>query len=190
MDTATAYARGLLHGERVGLRVTTEDDLDRLAEWWVDDELAVFQQLSIRPRGRDAIKEIMRGWITNDTGSGVGFSICDESGALLGHATLFGATLPLRLATFAIMLGPNATGHGYGSEATRMLIRYGFEELGLNKIELHVWAYNTRAIRAYEKAGFVREGVRRAAAFHEGVFHDEVFMGIVAADWFAAQSSR
>lgn len=60
------------------------------------------------------------------------------------------------------------------------MVWYGFAELGLHKIELRVWSYHQRAIRSYTKAGFVLEGVRRAAAFHAGLFHDEVLMGILA----------
>lgn len=64
--------------------------------------------------------------------------------------------------------------------ATRVMVRYAFEELGLHKIELRVWSYHQRAIRSYAEAGFVLEGVRRAVAFHAGAFHDEVLMGILA----------
>lgn len=76
-------------------------------------------------------------------------------------------------------------GQGRGTEATQLMVRYGFEELGLHKIELRVWSYNQRAIRSYTKAGFVIEGVRRAVAFHAGVFHDEVLMGILAEEYGA-----
>lgn len=93
--------------------------------------------------------------------------------------TLWGGVLPTRVGTYTIAIGPQSVGQGYGLDATRVLLRYGFDELGLHKIELQVWAFNTRAIRAYEKAGFVTEGIRRAVAFHAGAFHDEVLMGIL-----------
>jgi RimJ/RimL family protein N-acetyltransferase len=48
--------------------------------------------------------------------------------------------------------------HGYGTQAIQLLLRYGFEELGLHRIDLRVLDYNVRAIRAYQKCGFVREG--------------------------------
>jgi RimJ/RimL family protein N-acetyltransferase len=52
----------------------------------------------------------------------------------------------------------DAWGRGYGTEAVRLLVRHAFEELGLNRVDLHVFATNEPAIRAYEKAGFVHEG--------------------------------
>lgn len=185
IDDATDYGRGLLRGERVHLRVATEEDFEHLADWWVEGEWAVLQQGTIRPQGREALKDVFRRWSKNDTPTGAGFSVVDAEGSFLGHATLFGAELPARIATFAIMLIPSAVGHGYGSEAARLMLRYAFDELGVNKVELHVWSFNARAIRAYERAGFRREGVRRAAAFHAGEFHDEVFMGILADEYRA-----
>ena len=65
------------------------------------------------------------------------------------------------------------------------MLRFAFDELGGHKVELRVWAFNDRAIRAYEKAGFVREGVRRAVAFHGGQFYDEVLMGVLAEEFRA-----
>lgn len=95
---------------------------------------------------------------------------------------LYGMSLPERRASFAILLGPDYVGQGIGVRATRLALSYGFRELGLNRVELNVWAFNTRAIHAYEKAGFVIEGRRREAVFHDGRFHDELIMGALAAD--------
>lgn len=157
----------------------TTDDLDTLTDWWLLDDWAVLQQYTIKPRTRTAVGELFTAWSANDSTSGAGFSIDDENGDLIGHLAMFGIELPARIATFAIMLGPDYAGHGYGPDATKVALRYAFEELGCHKVELQAWAFNTRAVRAYEKAGFVSEGIRRAAAFHAGKFHDQVRMGIL-----------
>ncbi len=68
---------------------------------------------------------------------------------------------------------------GYGSEAIRLLLRYGFETMRLHRIDLRVLEYNVRAIRAYEKCGFVREGVEREAALVDGRWHNDVLMAIL-----------
>jgi len=65
------------------------------------------------------------------------------------------------------------------------MVRYGFLELGLNRVGLNVWAYNDRAIAAYRKAGFVEEGRTREAVWHDGRFHDELSMGLLASEWDA-----
>ena len=63
-----------------------------------------------------------------------------------------------------------------------MLLRYGFGELGLHRIELSVTGYNLRAIATYRRAGFVEEGRRRSAIFRSGAWHDEVRMAILACE--------
>ncbi|MCD2168501.1 GNAT family N-acetyltransferase [Microbacterium sp. JC 701] len=182
-DSALAYGSALLHGERVRLRGLTDADLDPLVDWWRRSDSAALQQNSVTVRPEAAVREMFQIWSRNDSPGGAGFSIDDETGNLIGHATLWGATLPARVATFAIVIGPDAVGRGYGTDATRTMLRYAFDELGVRKVELRVWAFNDRAIRAYEKAGFVREGVRRQVAFHGGRFHDEVLMGVLAEEF-------
>ena len=75
--------------------------------------------------------------------------------------------------------------HGYGAEAVRLLLAYGFDGLGLHRIDLRVLAYNRRAIRCYEKCGFIREGVERESAFVDGAWHDDVMMSILEQEYRA-----
>jgi len=91
-----------------------------------------------------------------------------------------------RAAVFGIFIGETAyRGKGYGVEATRLMLRYAFETLNLNRIELWVYDFNKAAIRTYEKAGFVCEGVRRQNRFVEGRYVDESIYGILAGEYFA-----
>jgi RimJ/RimL family protein N-acetyltransferase len=70
------------------------------------------------------------------------------------------------------------------------MLQHAFERLGLHRVGLAVFSYNTRAIRAYEKAGFRVEGRLREAIQRQGDYFDEVQMGILAGEWFAAQYGR
>jgi RimJ/RimL family protein N-acetyltransferase len=86
------------------------------------------------------------------------------------------------------MLGePEEWGKGYGSEATRLVLRYAFETLNLNRVWLHVYEYNERGLRAYEKAGFRREGRLRQEMFRDGRYWDTIVMGILRDEWLAAR---
>ena len=76
-------------------------------------------------------------------------------------------------------------GKGYGSEAMRLILRYAFTELNLHRVSLGVFAYNTRAQRAYEKIGFQLEGVIHQVFLREGQRWDLVNMGILRAEWRA-----
>lgn len=74
-------------------------------------------------------------------------------------------------------------GKGYGTEAMRLMVDYGFRELNLHRISLGVYAFNPRAIRVYEKIGFVKEGVLRDSLYWDGDYIDEITMSILEDEW-------
>ena len=77
-------------------------------------------------------------------------------------------------------------GKGYGTDAMRVLLRYVFQELNLNRVNLNVFEYNERAIKSYLKSGFVVEGRTRQDILREGRRWDVIFMGILKSEWEAA----
>lgn len=189
IDEAVAHARGALVGERVALRALHEDDLPQLQAWWEDPAVAPAQRASLTPRPAGAAATMFRSWSANDAPGSVGFSVVTRSGGdLVGHVVLHGAQLPARAATLAITIGPEHAGQGYGTDAVRVLLRHGFAEMGLHRVELHVYAFNAPAIAVYRRAGFVEEGRRRDAVFHDGRFHDEVLMSVLEPEWLAARA--
>ncbi len=76
-------------------------------------------------------------------------------------------------------------GKGYGTEAMQLILRYAFSELNLQRVSLNVFSYNSRAIRSYEKAGFMHEGRARNVLQRDGQRYDLVFMGILREEWVA-----
>jgi RimJ/RimL family protein N-acetyltransferase len=80
-------------------------------------------------------------------------------------------------------------GKGYGTDAMKILLRYGFTQLNLSRIQLDVFSYNQRGIASYEKAGFKPEGRLHGNLLKAGVRYDEVFMGILRRDWEALQEN-
>ena len=72
---------------------------------------------------------------------------------------------------------------GLGTEAIRVLLRYAFEDLGLERVGLSVFEFNKPAISAYEKLGFTEEGRIRQAVQREGASHDAILMRILASEW-------
>lgn len=181
---AQRYGSTLLEGELVRFRPLEEGDLADLLRWWRDPKWAVLQQLVVRPRPDEPVAEMFRSWSKSERGGEVGFSVVDRaSETLVGHVTLFGAGLPVRAATLAVMIGSEHVGHGYGTDSVRLLTNYGFQEMGLNRIEIRVHIFNEPARAVYSKVGYQPEGMRREATFHDGQFHDEVIMSALARDW-------
>lgn len=119
------------------------------------------------------------------------FGIVDQSGALIGCVRLWRISRINRNAMLTIFLGERARwGRGLGTEALRLCLRYGFDELSLERIELHVFSFNKRAIRAYEKVGFRTEGIRRGALYRDGEFHDILVMGLRRFEFHLAEAAR
>lgn len=67
-------------------------------------------------------------------------------------------------------------GKGYGTDAMNVLLDFIFNEMGLLKVMLDVYDFNKRAIKSYEKSGFVVEGVRKKELYRGGAFHDIIRM--------------
>lgn len=188
-DAEPAVDLDPLTGKQVRLRELREDDLPHLVAWWNDPGIATYQALLPQPRTFAGIADMFRAWCRNDGGD-CGLCVTKRKGSeLIGQVALFGATSKDRCATFAIVLGPDHHGRGYGTDAVRVTVRYGFEELGLHRIELGVFGFNPRAIATYRKAGFVEEGRRRKAIWRSGAWHDHVTMGILHDEWVAEQGA-
>jgi RimJ/RimL family protein N-acetyltransferase len=107
---------------------------------------------------------------------------------LVGTAGLHQIDHRTRQSAFGISLGDKeAWGHGYGTEATRLVLGHAFEALNLNRVWLHVYEDNQRGIRCYEKIGFKQEGVLRQDSYREGRYGNTIVMGILRAEWEAGQ---
>ncbi|WP_274366202.1 GNAT family N-acetyltransferase [Paenibacillus thermotolerans] len=81
-------------------------------------------------------------------------------------------------------------GFGYGSEAMRLLLDYAFGVLQLHRVELNVFSYNERAVRAYEKVGFKVEGRQREALYYNYEYHDSILMAILAREYVEKYKNR
>jgi RimJ/RimL family protein N-acetyltransferase len=100
-------------------------------------------------------------------------------GRLIGEVRLDAVDREAGVARFAIgIFRGDEWGKGYGTEATRLVLRHAFESLGLRRVELRVLASNERAIRSYEKCGFVRGGYERQQVLIAGEWHRDLRMAI------------
>ena len=93
-----------------------------------------------------------------------------------------------RCAEFGIFIGDTSLwDKGYGTEAVNLLLVHGFQTLNLNRIYLRVFSTNLRALRSYEKTGFVLEGTLRQAVYRHGQFIDVHIMSVLRPEWAARQ---
>lgn len=78
---------------------------------------------------------------------------------------------------------PEDWGKGYGTEALQLVVEYAFEMLNLHRLSLSVFEYNPRAIRAYEKVGFVHEGCQPESVRRNGRWWGTLSMGLLRSEW-------
>ena len=156
---AFGYGDSILVGERVRLRGVRDDDLPALAKWEMDPGRMATLSNWVAPPSEAAAKEHIAKWSANEKDD-LGFAIetLDDPPVLVGNIHLWGARPKDRCATIGIALGREYIGRGYGTDAMRVIVGYGFREMGLHRIQLGVAPFNPAGIRAYEKAGFVEEG--------------------------------
>lgn len=107
----------------------------------------------------------------------------EVDGGLVGVAFLHSLRAQDRKARYAVgFFAPEHLGHGWGAEVTGLVLVHAFDVLDLHRVDLRVLAFNERAIRSYERAGFVVEGRERDSCLLDGQFHDDLIMGILADD--------
>ena len=176
----------MFRGEKIQLGAVQREYLTKYVEWLNDWETAQFLNPGI-PAPFNVEDETE--WFENRRKAKDSFVFAILTLAenkLIGNCGLHSVDLKNRKAVFGIFIGDkNYWSQGYGTDATKTLLRFGFEELGLNLIELEVYAFNPRAMRCYEKAGFRRAGTHRQGLYRNGKFHDEYLMSILREEWDA-----
>jgi RimJ/RimL family protein N-acetyltransferase len=180
------YTNNLLRGEKVHLAAISKDDLPTYHKWFSNPE---FLRLLSGDVAMPKTVENETEWYESASKSKdeyvFGIRALDDN-RLLGNCSIFDIAYASRACMVGIYIGdPDNWGKGYGSEAMNILVRFGFMELNFNRMELNVFSYNPRAIKSYEKIGFVQEAVIRESLYRDGTYHDIHVMGILRRDWMA-----
>lgn len=177
----------MIFGNRIRLRAVEREDLPLFVKWLNDPEviegLLFLTPLSLEdekhwfekvadhsPAERPLVIEIRDG----------------ETWRMIGNCEFHNISQINRSADVGIFIGDKTVWNaGYGTETMQLLLKYGFETLNLNRISLVVYDDNLRAMRAYEKAGFVLEGRLRQAKYKHGRYGDELIMSVLRSEWDA-----
>lgn len=189
--TAAVPPVPMLRGDLVWLRASTKADFTEESgdinhpdtgpnlglKWPIGpDDAAAFAQKAMSQQGKTM-------W---------SFTICplgEQRG--IGNVSLRDVDRENGNAEMAIVIVDRAfQGRGYGTDAVNCIVDFGFGELRLERIYLHVFDYNQRARRSYEKSGFQLEVTLRHARFHHGAHHDVHLMSMLRDEWLATDRPR
>jgi len=149
-------------GERVELRYHVPHNRAAFQRWYADDEIARMLRHDQRPLNEIQSRSYFDTLILPSSARGQCFAIHErDHGSLIGTTALtdFEGTPQHRAAYFRIVIGEKEYwGHGYGTEATGLMMEEAFGRHDLDLVKLEVFRYNERAERAYLKVGFEQTG--------------------------------
>ncbi|MDR2688097.1 MAG: GNAT family N-acetyltransferase [Oscillospiraceae bacterium] len=169
-------------GERIYLSPMDTGDLEIYTKWMNDIEVTRWLGMAGGVYSLPAERAYLES-ATKDVNNYQFAIVLREGDRLLGNIGLMDVNQVCRRATLGIFIGEAADrSKGFGAEAIKLLLGYGFKWLGLRNIDLHVNSGNARAIACYKKAGFREYGRRHGAVFADGQWYDDVLMEALAQD--------
>jgi RimJ/RimL family protein N-acetyltransferase len=176
----------MLKGKSVLLRPVKRSDISYFLKWFND--LEVLQYLTLYLPMTEMVEEkYIEELGTTRAKSDVLFvieAIEDASTKPIGNCGLQEVDSKDHKAMFGMVIGEkDYWSKGYGTEAARLLINYGFQQLNLHRVSSGAFAFNERSIKLHKKVGFREEGRLREAFFKNGQYHDLVLFGILREEW-------
>ncbi len=178
----------MVRGERVVLRALEQTDLEVLHRWINDAEVIHALAMAFPKSLLDEQRWLER---EQDPKRDLVLGIQTIEGELIGTCGLHRIDPINHNAALGIMIGDKARwSQGYGTDAMVTLCLFGFSEMNLHRLCLHVYDFNPRAVACYEKVGFVHEGRYREAAYKHGAYHDILEMGLLRDEFRAKWPQR
>ena len=164
----------------ISLRRAEPDDVDFLLELMAHEDVDPYLA-AVRPRDREALlEEIERSQREPDEFGRFIIELDGRRAGVMGFEVRNRRSRIAHLGNLAIH--PDLRGRHLADDAARLLQRHLLFELGFHRLELEIYGFNERALRHAERAGFVREGVRRKAYWRHDEWVDGVLYGLVRED--------
>lgn len=163
-------------GERLYLSPVNADDYEKYTKWANDPAVAIEWSLYCRGRSLVIAKERMLEREKKDTS----FAVVRNDDVFIGLINIRDINYIDGTAIMGICIGDGENrSKGYGTEAVKLLLEFGFKTLGLRNICLHVNASNGAGLKSYKKVGFKEFARRTEARYIRGKYVDAVYMEIL-----------
>jgi len=172
-----------IEGDRIYLSPINIEDVELYVKWLND--FSVGDGTGFSQKVTTITKE--KEWITkvHEKGEYQFAIIKKENDTLIGNCGLNDINHLKQTGEIGIFIGEESDRNkGYGTEAVKLLIKYGFEYLNLNNIMLTAYSFNERAIKSYKKCGFKEFGRRHNVVTIKNKLYDDIYMEILKEDYF------
>ncbi len=167
-----------LIGDRIYLSPRNSEEIEKFTEWLNDFETTDYISKSAYITTLEGEKQYFEQNLNKDY---IFFIVTLENDNLIGTVGLEDYDFVNRTATLGIFIGnKNYRSEGYGTEAIKLILDYGFNYLNLHNIKLDLMSFNERALKCYKKCGFKEYGRRRNCRFINGKYYDLIEMDILA----------
>ncbi len=175
----------MIYGDKIRLRSAERQDIPQFVSWLNDPEiienLMIYAPLS-RAEEEDWFNHMLER--SKDERPLVIEVLEGDEWIMVGNCGIHNIDWRCRSAELGIFIGEKKYwNQGYGTAVMRLLLKYGFQTLNLNRLMLDVYDSNHRAIRTYEKAGFIHEGRKRQAMYKDGRYMDILIMSVLREEW-------
>ena len=183
----------MIQTTRIRLRPVEREDLPRYVTWFSDPEVRQFltRYLPLSMTGEEKWFEEMLTRPEDERPLAIDLHAGEGAWRHIGGAGYHSIDWRNHSAEVGIAIGEKSLwSQGLGTEVMETLLHHGFETLNLHRVFLRVFAGNRRALRAYEKAGFVLEGRMRQAEFREGAYQDVLLYSVLRGEWRARAAAQ
>ena len=177
----------VLKGSRVMLREYRSEDFASIRAWVNDETTTRWMSTRFWPPQTEVDTQEFLSRMLQSSHNAYNFVIADaQDESYIGQLDLFRVDWRLRQGEIGMVIGKSQMrGQGFGQEALELMKRFAFSNLGLERLELEVHMDNQAAVRCYEKAGFVLEGVKRHAYWADGCFGNVGIMSILREEYLS-----
>ena len=168
-----------LRGKNLHLRELRMSDVkENYYRWMNDPETTEFLESRFFPNSLEKIKEFVES--VSDGNNPFFAIIANEGNCHIGNIKLGPINWIHRFADVALLIGEkDYRGKGFATESIRLITDYAFNDLNLHKLTAGCYAANTGSLKAFQKAGFSVEGVRKDHYFHKSTYVDSIMLGII-----------
>jgi len=169
--------------KEIFLRSLEIEDLHEFYDWSKDSEIT---QYSLSAYNYPQSKTDISKWLAsvNDSDKVITFGICClKTNKLIGYTGIASISYLNRSGEYFILIGDKKYWNkGIGTDVTKIITKYGFDTIGLHRLELTAFSLNSAATKAYVNAGYQLEGILRESVYRNGEFLDKVLMSILSSE--------
>lgn len=167
-----------IKGEKIYLSPINLEDIKKYTNWINDLQISTYLMGTSKVISEAKEEELLKELTKSDNNAV--FAILTNNDQLIGNCGLHMIDHKNQKGTLGIFIGDkDYWDHGYGTEAIKLVLSYGFYFLNLYNINLEVYSFNERAISCYKKIGFKEIGRRRKSIILGGKYYDEVYMDVL-----------